>query len=171
MDSGDDGNKDELDDFLAEAKETKGGTKRPVPAPVEDDDDREPTLADAEREAERMTRSERAKAAYRASAPTVQWVGAGPVPDTRPKCHFCGTHKWLSPGVVRTPDGKDVRLCRGCVSILKEDRAKRCVSCGEPSSLRLLDGLCVKCRADGGKALANLIALIKLRWVGVVDEK
>ena len=152
----------ELDDFLEEVPEQgqrRARIQRPEPP--------EGSFEEVLREAERMERSERAKDAWRRHSPTVREIGKGPEIDTRPKCHFCGDHRRLSPEVVEV-GSKRVRLCRFCLRCYESDRAKRCLACGEPSSRRMLEGLCLKCRADGGKALVNLITLVRRRWVGVI---
>ena len=149
------------------------GTRKPRAPKVEPV---EGSLAEAEAEGLKLKASEIRKAARLAKAEHVRNVGAAPVVDTRPRCHFCNDTRGLTPELVEivehegTPGERKVRvrLCAFCANCYEADRAKRCLGCGEPSSLRLLSGLCVKCRTADGGALVNLIQLVKLRWVGVI---
>ncbi len=149
------------------------GTRKPRAPKVEPV---EGSLAEAEAEGRKLSAREERKAARLAKTETVRHVGPGPAADTRPRCHFCNDHRQLTPELVEVVENEGtpgerkvrVRLCAFCASCYEADRAKRCLACGEPSSLRLLGGLCLKCRTDNGGALVNLIQLVKLRWVGVI---
>lgn len=152
----------ELDDLLEEVPEP--GKRRARPEPEEG------SFEEVLREAERMERSDRAKAAYQRNAPSVQGVGRAPDAPQGPTCHFCGDHRRLTDPVVLKPGGGPVRLCAFCARQVEEDRAKRCLACGEPSARRLLDGLCIACRHEGGEPLINLVRLVRRRWVGVIKD-
>ncbi len=165
-----DGENQDIADFFADVPAT---AKRKRPVKVEP---AEGSLAEAEAEGRKLTAREERRAARLAKTETVRHVGPGPVADTRPRCHFCADHRQLTPELVEVVENEGtpgerkvrVRLCAFCASCYEADRAKRCLACGEPSSLRLLGGLCLKCRTDNGGALVNLIQLVKLRWVGVI---
>jgi hypothetical protein len=109
-----------------------------------------------------------AKERKRPERPVVQEIGPGPEPKVGPFCRGCNDTRRLVP-VAKGPDGNPGYLCRTCIKQLEYDRAKRCVWCQTPSRKRLIDdgGLCRDCAA-AVEAQANLVELVKLRWVGVI---
>jgi len=104
----------------------------------------------------------------KAKRPDVQYIGPGPEPKAGPFCHLCNDTRRLV-DALKGPNGSVVHLCRTCVKQVEWDRAKRCVWCGSPAKKRTLDagGLCPPC-ATANDVRANLIELVKLRWVGVI---
>ena len=102
--------------------------------------------------------------------PDVQEIGPGPAPKAGPFCHLCHDTRRLVPDVLKLPDGRKVPLCRTCQRQVKWDRAHRCISCGTHAETRLLNsgGVCKPCESSGAEAQQNLIALIRLKWVGVI---
>lgn len=156
--------------FFADAP-AKGSRKRPAKVGPP-----EGSLAEAEEEGRKLTAQEERRAARLAKLPTVREVGRGVEPDTRPRCHFCADHRFLTPELVEVTEHEGtvgehklrVRLCGFCARCWEADRAKRCLACGEASAHRLLNGLCIRCRTADGGALVNLIQLVKLRWVGII---
>lgn len=108
--------------------------------------------------------------------PVVQQIGEGPAPKVGPECHLCHDTRRLVPDVLKLPastghpHARMVPLCRTCIKQIEWDRAHRCISCGTHAEVKLMKGggVCPTCVSKGAEAQQNLIALIQLRWVGVI---